>query len=274
MVIKNKNPYTDSPIMGVSMGCQLKAVAIVFTSITFLLFIFTGLQAERVEARANLTAYTSVPPNSWEPMWYNMTGTAPYFITHTLGWNNVKIMGNVGIGDGSVRFLNGTSNQNINYTDNILIAGDVSTAPWNPGRLTSTPLANALAAANATGTANATTAQTNATTPDNTTPTRGNASRTMLKLPGINKLDLDNNFPSAINNTSNETANNTLKNTNQIYPGNKLSNMPLNDPYHSILLGRPVDDLMYEYPLAPTISAYFKLVGVPMPCGGGAPASR
>ncbi len=255
--------------MGVSIGCRLKAIAIIFTSIALLLAIFTGMQAEKAEARANLTAYTSVTPNGWEPLGYNVTGTAPYFITHTLGWNNVKIMGNVGIGDGGVRFLNGTSNQNINYTDNYLIAGDVSTAPWDPGRLTSTPLATALAAANATGATNASTTQTNATTHDNTTTARGNASRTMLKLPGINKLDLDNNFSSAPNNTSNESANITVANTSRIYLGNKLSNMPLNDPYHSILLGRPVDDLVYEYPLAPTISAYFKLVGVPMPCGGG-----
>jgi hypothetical protein len=44
--------------------------------------------------------------------------------------------------------------------------------------------------------------------------------------------------------------------------------MALNNPYHAILFGRPVDDLLYEYPLAIPGTAYLRLVGLQMPGGG------
>jgi hypothetical protein len=184
----------------------------------FLLIIFIVPQAERAEAGANLTAFTSAPPNSWEPMLYNVTGTAPYFITHTLWWNNVKIMGNVGIGDGRMRTLNGMSNRDINYTDNNFMAADISMAPWNPGRLAALSVpASAVTAANASQAGgNATNATGNVTTP------------------GASIISF---------------------------------NRPLNDPYHPILTGRPVDDLLYEYPLATTINMYSRLLGLRMPGG-------
>lgn len=204
--------------MGVNIGCQLKAIAMIFTLIVFSSALFTGMQAEKAEANANLTAYKTVPPNSWEPMGYNMTGTAPYFITHTLNWSNTKIMGNVGIGDGSVRTLNDTSNRDVNYTDNNFMAADISMAPWDPGRLTAlNPLA---------GTTNATQAVVNET---------GNA--------------------------TNETVGNVTESSGINF------NRPLSDPYHPILMGRPVDDLLYEYPLATPINMYARLLGLRMPGG-------
>ncbi|WP_128859893.1 hypothetical protein [Methanocella paludicola] len=176
------------------------------------------MQAEKAEANANLTAYKTVPPNSWEPMGYNMTGTAPYFITHTLNWSNTRIMGNLGIGDGSVRTLNDTSNRDVNYTDNNFMAADISMAPWDPGRLTAlNPLA---------GTTNATQAVVNET---------GNA--------------------------TNETVGNVTESSSINF------NRPLSDPYHPILMGRPVDDLLYEYPLATPINMYARLLGLRMPGG-------
>jgi hypothetical protein len=105
-------------------------------------------------------------------------------------------MGNVGLGDGSVSFLNATSNRDINYTDSYIMAGDISTAPMDMGRLS--------------------------------------------------------NFQDAVGDIR------------AVTPG---SSVALNDPYHSILIGRPVDDMMYQYPLTPTISAYGRLVGLPLPGG-------
>ncbi len=204
--------------MGVSIGCRLKAVAIFFIAMAFLL-IFINMQAGRADASANLTAYRTVPPNSWEPMLYNVTGTAPYFITHTLNWSNTRIAGNLGIGDGSMRTLNALSNRDVNYTDNNFMAADISMAPWDPGRIT------ALSAA------------------------AGPASATNATQAG-----------------GNET--NTASAGNATAPAAGVSfNRPLSDPYHPILMGRPVDDLFYEYPTVTSINMYARLVGLRMPGG-------
>ena len=50
--------------------------------------------------------------------------------------------------------------------------------------------------------------------------------------------------------------------------GTVSSPMALNDPYHAILFGRPIDDLLYENPLAVPGTAYLRLVGLQMPGGG------
>ncbi len=215
---------------------------------------FSITQPAKVEARANLMKYTSVPPNGWEPVGYKVNGTAEKYIVDTLGWNAVKIMGNVGIGDGSVRTLNNSSNQDITYTDNYFIAGDVSSAPWDQSRLTSAPpLVPAAEATNAT--------QKNVSA-SGTASAQDNSSA-LLKIPGIQKLEYPDGALAEPKNTSTPEA----KNVSQADTGNAGRTIALNDQYHSLLLGRPVDDLMYEYPLAPSVSAYFKLVGVPMPGG-------
>ena len=207
--------------MGVSIGCRLKAIAIIIMSMALLLALLTGLQAWKAEANANLTAYRTVPPNSWEPMLYNVTGTAPYFITHTLNWSNTRIAGNLGIGDGSMGTLNALSNRDVKYTDNNFMAADISMAPWDPGRVTALSTA-----AGAIDTANA-------------TPAGGN-----------------------------ETTNSTPTVVNSVAPATGISfNRPLSDPYHPILMGRPVDDLLYEYPTVTSINMYARLVGLRMPCG-------
>jgi hypothetical protein len=213
--------------MGVSIGYRLKAVAVIFFVVAFLSAVFTSMQAEKVEASANLTAYKTVPPNGWEPMGYNTTGTAPYFITHTLNWSNTRLMGNLGIGDGSVRALNATSNRDVNYTDNNFMAGDISMTPWNPGRLT--------ALSSLAGTTNTT------------------------------KADVNETNASSAGNATNLAANETTVNVTA--PGGLSFNRPLSDPYHPITLGRPVDDLFYEYPLATPINIYARLLGLRLPGG-------
>lgn len=121
--------------MGVSVGCQFKAVAVGFLCLVLLMVASCHLWSGEAGASANLTAYRTVPPNSWEPMGYNVTGTASYFITHTLNWSNTRIMGNLGIGDGSIGALNGLNNREVNYTDNNFMAADVSMTPLDSRRL-------------------------------------------------------------------------------------------------------------------------------------------
>lgn len=167
--------------MSGNIGFRPAVIAFIILGIFITAFIAT--QPGKVSARANLTAYMNVPPNGWEPMGYNDTGTAPWMVVNTVGWNKVKIMGNVGVGNGSANYLNSTSVQDHHYTDPYFMAADVTQEPYSIGATAGT----------------------------------------------------------------------------------------MNDPYHSILIGKPVDDLMYEYPLSPAISCYGRLVGLPMP--GGAPAN-
>lgn len=279
--------------MGVNVGPLLKAVSLAIIMIILFITAFTCSQPEKAYARANLTADLTVPPTDWEPGLYNVTGTAPYYIVHTLGWTPMSLMGNVGIGDGSERALNNSSNQDVNYSANNFMAADISMAPWDSSRLTSAPpLYSTPAAANQTN--QSTPAESNATstsTTNNTTSTNnagtGSAISSIPSIGQINlvmpnssiaalnelqKISFDNNTSlsagnesggNASENATTSTANNT---TSSVF-SNLGPNTPLNDVYHPILLGRPVDDLLYEYPLATTITMYARLVGLPMPGG-------
>ena len=257
------------------------------------LTVFAGTQQVKVEARANLTAYLSVPPTDWEPEGYNTTGTAPYYIVHTLGWTPTSMMGNVGIGDGSERALNNSSNQDVNYTANNFMAADISMAPWDSGRLTSAPPLYATPAVenqtnqttsaenNTTGTSTTSnsTAVTNNTSTSSTIPSIPHIGNINLVMPGTNnaalnmlqKISFDNNTSLSGNesegNVSENTSTSEANNTTSSVFNNLGPNVPLNDAYHPILMGRPVDDLLYEYPLSTSITMYARLVGLPMPCG-------
>jgi hypothetical protein len=189
---------------------------------------FINTQAETAYSRANLTAYQATPPNSWEPKGYNVNGSAPWLVVNTVGWNAVKLMGNVGLGDGSVSYLNATSNRDHNYTDSYIMAADVSMAPMDMGRVS-----NFLSTIGA--------------------PEAGNISTAQNNIAGNNSTSL--------NGLAGATAE---EGTGVVNAG---TNIALDDPYHKILLGRPVDDMMYQYPLTPTISAYGRLVGLPLPGG-------
>ncbi len=210
--------------MGVSIGYRLKWAAVFFiVSIVFLMAI-AGTQPAKVEARANLTAYASTPPGSWEPMGYNVNGTAPWLAIQTLGYNATTILGNVGIGNGGVKTLNNTSNRDVNYTEDNLIAADVSTAPWDPGRL-----------AEASG------------------RERAGGLKNITSSPGRETTGEKSMAGNESNNRSGQP--------------NGGGRMALADRYHSILMGRPVDDLLYEYPVEPPGNMYARLIGLSMPSG-------
>ena len=112
-------------------GVRLRLKAIAFVLI-FTILLLTGLictQQEKASAAANLTAYMSVVCPNWEPMGYNVTGTAPWAV-RAKRWAGiaVKIGGNVGIGDGSYRTLKKTSTPDTKFADtgSEMMAADIS----------------------------------------------------------------------------------------------------------------------------------------------------
>ncbi len=230
-MVRDKIAYAHQPNMSGSDGYMRRSTFSTLLIIVLLLTAMTGIQAEKAYARASLSTYVNNPPGAWEPSGYNVNGTAIKLDIDTLGWNSTRIMGNIGMGDGSVSALKHMSNPNVNFTLNNFMAGDVSEAPWDPRRITDlNPIGIETEENNSTK-----------SIPDS-----------------INKTD-DSKSVSELNKT--EPA-------SDISTGPISSQMALNDPYHAILLGRPVNDLLYENPLALPGTAYFRLVGLQMPGGG------
>ncbi len=226
----DKIAYAHQPNMSSSDGQMRRSTSSILLIIVLLMAAMTGMQAGKAYARASLATYVNNPPGAWEPSGYNINGTAIKLAVDTLGWNSTRIMGNVGMGDGSFSALNRLSNPNVNFTLNNFMAGDVSEAPWDPRRitgLTSRGLENE----------------------------ENNSTKSIPDA--INKTD-DSKSVSEVNKT---------EPTSDISTGPISAQMALNDPYHAILLGRPVDDLLYENPLAISGTAYFRLVGLQIPGG-------
>lgn len=232
---------------------RLKAIAFVLTFTILILTGFIYTQQEKASAAANLSAYMSVVSPNWEPMGYNVTGSAPWVdVQNVAGWNSVKIGGNVGIGDGSYRALKNTSTTDIKFADtgSEFMAADISTAPLDIRRMSGyIPVTSP----------NETTK--NVSTQDNTTATNSTANA-LISIPAIDALQFDKNVTEASNNTSAPVA-------NEETPAGltPTGGMALNDPYHAILMGRPVNDMLYEDPLAQSVTMYGRLVGFQLPCG-------
>src|SRR5271157_128557 len=238
-------------------GYWLKAIAIFSVLVSLLLIAFAGISAVKADARASLRGFSTTTPGSWEPMGFNVTGTAAKAVVDNLGWNVTRMYGNVGIGDGSPHALDMVSNKkDVGYTDHYLMAGDVTTAPWDPSNLN---IFNAQESEN--NGANTSTNNTKATNVSGTNGSNGKAN--VIKTPAGNitltiprkDIDVNNNTSSSENNVT-ETATNET--------GGAIA---LNDPYHSILFGRPVDDLMYEHPHAVQAAPYLRLTGLRVPDG-------
>lgn len=212
--------------MSGGVGRQLKAAAVFLMIFAFLLAAFTGTTAGKASARASLRAYTTTSPNSWEPQGFNVTGTAAKSVVDYMGWNVSRTFGNVGIGDGSVRALNMSSNVNdINYTDKNYMAGDVTAAPWDPTRIKD------------------------------------------FSMPKANETANETYSDNYNNTTSGGTSKQEASNASHVSFGNISGNIALRDPFHPILFGRPIDDLMYEHPHAIQSNVYSRLVGLRMPGG-------
>lgn len=209
--------------MGLSFYVRLKAPAVVFSIL--LLAGLIAFQPLPAFARANLTAYTTTPPNTWEPKGFNVTGTAPWFVVNTLGWNYTRVLGNVGVGNGTLTALNATANRVINYTENNYMAADISMAPFDPSRLTTVSLTGA----------------------------------------GVEEGATSN---ISVGEFENETGSQPEESARFLNVGEHDSDMPLNDAYHSILFGRPIDDMYYEHPHGIATNQYGRLTGLQLPGGG------
>jgi hypothetical protein len=217
--------------MGGGIGQGLRSVAITLFVVMLLLAVLTGMQAGKAYARASLATYVNMPPSAWEPSGFNVNGTSIKLAVDVMGWNSTRIMGNVGLGDGSFSALDHLSNPNVNFGLTNYMAADVSEAPWDPRRITALNGKNIKSEEN----------DSEKSIPDS-----------------INKSDGSKSVPEV----------NTTEPENDIGTSPISSQMALNDPYHAILFGRPIDDLLYENPLAIPGTAYFRLVGLQMPGGG------
>ncbi len=255
------------------MERQLRTVVFLLLITALLLAALTGMAANKAEARASLRGDLLTPPGSWEPLGFNVTGTAASFVVNNMGWNATTISGNVGIGDGSMGALNSTSNmKELDFTtDQYFMSGDVTTAPWDPARLNNEnePQGNE-AGTNETATNNTTAAsnETNIAENGGNKVVETGAGNITLTIPR-NCMNISYVPPAREHATASGENTNTSEPTSE--PPSRTGNigrpMELNDPYHSILLGRPVNDLMYEGPLAIQGSMYFRLVGLRMPGG-------
>jgi hypothetical protein len=216
--------------MGLSFYPRLKALAFILAITALFLSVLVCIGPQEAGARANQTAYMTAPPNTWELKGFNVSGTAPWFIIQTLGWNKTNMLGNVGIGNGSLSALNATGNRVINYTETNFMAGDVSTAPIDPARLTTVSISGAEVE------------------------------------PGYASNISVEEFESE---TGREVQDNATEGSARFLNlgGDADEDIPLNDPYHSILLGRPVDDMFYQHPHGIATNAYGRLVGLPLPGG-------
>lgn len=218
--------------MGIGPFRHLKAPAIVFT-VVFLAWLLS-LQAAPAEARANLTAYTTSGPNTWQMKGFNVSGSAPLFIRDTLGWNSTNMLGNVGLGNGSLDSLNATGNRVIDYSADYTMAADVSTAPYDPSRLTTVSISGAGVEP---GYAE------NITEPEFESETgRNNATSVAASLNG--------DVPAGDH-----------------ADAKGEGSIPLNDPYHTFLLGRPLGDMIYQHPHGIATNAYGRLMGLQLPGG-------
>ncbi len=221
--------------MGIGPYRHLKAIAIIF----FVVFItwVIWFPAAPAEARANLTAYTTSGPNTWQMKGFNVSGSAPQFIRDTLGWNSTNMLGNVGLGNGSLETLNATGNRVIDYTAEYTMAADVSTAPYDPSRLTTVSISGAGVEP---GYAE------NITRPEFESETgQGNATTSAASL----------------------SENVTTGSQAEGRTGTGTKKIPLNDPYHTFLLGRPLDDMIYQHPHGIATNAYGRLMGLQLPGG-------
>jgi len=248
--------------------------------------------ATRSDARADITNYFTGfgwrAPNSFEPKGYDRPGTAANFlIQNTHNWSIFRNMGNLGIGNGSTATFGDPNELPSNYSDYYFQAGDVSQAPLDPARELNLNVAIPAAGENNKAGENDTTAAENATNATvDTGAGRGNSSlNRSLSMPDyfnrnapgdINGHILNNTSSSADGNASLPAANVTAGEA----PGNTTeeSESPVAAAgltpenltfaaYHPIMVGKPVNDLLYEHPFASPISTYCRLVGLATPSG-------
>jgi hypothetical protein len=108
-----KSSQADQSIMGGAVGRELMLVLAVCTAVAIVTLACLGPLAGKVEARADIKNYLK-GPNLFYPSGYDRPGPMNLTI-QTIGWNAATIVGNVGIGNGSVRTFDQTGTFDVEY---------------------------------------------------------------------------------------------------------------------------------------------------------------
>jgi hypothetical protein len=233
----------------------------------------TGTRADgRAEITNYFTGFGWRTPNSFEPFGHGIPGNAAELVTNrTANWTIFSNMGNLGIGNGSTATFGDPANPPAsNYSDYLFQAGDVSQQPLDPVRELNLPVA-APAAVEGNESGNVT--ETNVTGGNNSAAATGSTS--LFPNASIRQSFGDIRDRQAFNNTNLSVANVSQPTENETAPAAEAPAPPAFDAYnatyasyHPIWAGLPVNDLLYEHPLAPnSISTYCRLVGLATPSG-------
>jgi len=230
-------------------------VAAAFFTIALLLgTLFMMTAFVRVDARIDIGDIAGMGPNQYELIGADVDGSATKYVVDTLGWNATRVIGNVGIGDGSVAIFDLYSPDEVDYPDDAFMCGDVSMQPWTPRLKQPVPENETAAGANVTGNATAT-----GTLPE-------------VNVSGPNGPD----GPNGLNNSSryrfdlaDEGAGDDVEHLAPESPENARTEgvSPIYAAFHPIQIMRPVQDIMYEHPWATPGTAYGELLGFMTPSG-------
>lgn len=268
----HKNARADKSIMRWSVGYLLKVTA-AFVIVTLLLVTFAGTVMGKADARADINNYIGQPPNSWEPSQHGTNGTAcKLCCDNCAGWDHMKGLGNVGIGNGSTAVFGTKDGGSSNYTDQYFMADDISTVPPDGYDSAGVNQISASGLNSGLGLVNK-----NAISPgemDNSTLANDTAANTTSIINNSSGNNTTGN--GSIINSSPSSASATMPgiSTGSTHPN--LSSLRFSDDgaadtRHTINLGKPVDDLINEHPFATSVSMYGRLTGLMTP--GGIPVN-
>ncbi len=101
-----------------------KPVATLLATGLMLAVVFLILSPGRADGRADIQNYLK-GPNLFYPRFHDLNGSATKQVIDVLGWNQTRLAGNVGIGNGSVRTFDLTHTYDVEYPENEFMSGDV-----------------------------------------------------------------------------------------------------------------------------------------------------
>lgn len=215
-------------------------------------------------ARANIVDYLNQQygaPNGFEPSGWNRNGTATWLdVQLTAGWKHMSVMGNLGIGNGSVATFGDVGSLPANQSDPYFMGADVSQQPIDPIReLNLNVVSPKVEETNTSAeTDNSSSQRSNATVGRSTD---SSSMPSFLQPPSLQTLQLP--AEQGDNDTAvNETAASVT--TSETPPDLTPENLTYS-AYHPIMLGAPANDLLYEHPLATSVSMYCRLIGLEVP---------
>ncbi|HUL61724.1 MAG TPA: hypothetical protein VLT35_01575 [Methanocella sp.] len=206
---------------------------------------FFYVAAFAAHARINIGDIAGIGPNQYNLPGAKVNGSATKFVVDTLGWNATRIDGNVGIGDGSVALFDLWRPDEVDYPDDAFMCGDISMQPWTPVLKM----------------------------PGNVTPAEANATENATeagRLPEVNATGAEgpNNASQYRFQLADQGADTDVEMAPESPENAETEGVsPIYAAYHPIQYLRPVQDIMYEHPLATPGTAYCELLGFTTPSG-------